>query len=224
MKFYGDRLREIRKKRGFSQEELADAIGAAHASISKWENGVTIPLLSSIEKLTVVLDCTAQFLTGDTYSEENTKQGDFVFIPLFDTTTVASCGVGNGLYGVDFSSTDTLPVASSVFNSYDTSRKPFAMYIEGDSMTGADINDGDIVIVNPADEVNSSDTALVCYNDKYFVKWIVYKNNGDIELRSANPAYQPLIIEKEYTEMSSWFRIVGKVVEVMAKKKPKSAY
>ncbi len=37
----GNRIRTLRKERGFTQEQLADAIGISFQAVSKWENGVS---------------------------------------------------------------------------------------------------------------------------------------------------------------------------------------
>lgn len=36
-----DRIRELRRKRGMSQEELAEQIGISRQAVSKWESGVS---------------------------------------------------------------------------------------------------------------------------------------------------------------------------------------
>ena len=35
-----DKIMELRKKNGWSQEELAEKVGVSRQSISKWESGV----------------------------------------------------------------------------------------------------------------------------------------------------------------------------------------
>lgn len=34
-----DRIQQLRKKKGISQEELADRIGVSRQAVSKWESG-----------------------------------------------------------------------------------------------------------------------------------------------------------------------------------------
>lgn len=46
----------------------------------------------------------------------------------------------------------------------------------------------------------------------------------DAELRSANPNYGPIIVEKEYAESKDWFKVIGKVVRTVNIGKPKSAF
>jgi transcriptional regulator with XRE-family HTH domain len=53
---FGARLRELRTVAGLTQCELADAIGAAQATICHLERGDTRPSLTMITKLALALD------------------------------------------------------------------------------------------------------------------------------------------------------------------------
>lgn len=59
---FGSRLREARKMKGFTQKQLADAIGAKHNSISNWENDQNRPGPDSIELILGVLGISANSL------------------------------------------------------------------------------------------------------------------------------------------------------------------
>lgn len=39
----GNKIKELRKERGITQEELANNIGVSFQAVSKWENGITLP-------------------------------------------------------------------------------------------------------------------------------------------------------------------------------------
>ena len=39
----GNRIRELRKQRGITQEQLADCVGVSFQAVSKWENGIALP-------------------------------------------------------------------------------------------------------------------------------------------------------------------------------------
>ncbi len=43
-----EKLQMLRKKNGYSQEQLADKIGIARQTVSKWENGQAIPELNGL--------------------------------------------------------------------------------------------------------------------------------------------------------------------------------
>ncbi len=57
-KLLGKRLRELRKRRGISQERLAELIEVDPTTVSNIENGKNYPTMSNLYKLLEVLDCT----------------------------------------------------------------------------------------------------------------------------------------------------------------------
>ena len=158
-------------------------------------------------------------------AKSNIKISDnFIEIPLLTMATVASCGAGNGLDGVVPESTENIYIEADTFTCLDDTRKPFAVSIEGDSMIGAGLEEGVKAVINPAEEVYSGDTALVCYDGSWMIKWVVIRPDKSIELRPANPNYSPTCIEAEYAADPSWFRIIGKVVATVRKGYPKRAF
>ena len=44
-------LRELRERSGRSLRELADLVGVSHATVLRWELGVTFPRLDELERL-----------------------------------------------------------------------------------------------------------------------------------------------------------------------------
>ena len=50
MKF-GDKLIALRKKKGLSQEELAEKLGVSRQSVSKWESNNTYPETDKIVQI-----------------------------------------------------------------------------------------------------------------------------------------------------------------------------
>lgn len=50
----GEKLYQLRRSRGLSQEQLAERIGVSRQTISKWEGGLSTP---DLEKLIALADC-----------------------------------------------------------------------------------------------------------------------------------------------------------------------
>lgn len=48
---FGEKLRQLRKSRGLTQEELADALYVSRTAISKWESGRGYPGIDSLKEL-----------------------------------------------------------------------------------------------------------------------------------------------------------------------------
>ena len=53
----GQRLRELREKRGLIQLALAEFAGISHIYVSAMERGVTLPNLLTVLRLAVALNC-----------------------------------------------------------------------------------------------------------------------------------------------------------------------
>jgi transcriptional regulator with XRE-family HTH domain len=61
----GERLRELRKRAGMTQEELAGCIDVHLNTISRWENGIDTPKTLKIKRLAEALGCTeSELLNG----------------------------------------------------------------------------------------------------------------------------------------------------------------
>lgn len=66
-----NRLKELRKEKGFNQEEVGDAIGVTKVSICCYENGNRFPSLESIIKLANYFNVSMDYLLGrDLFIEE----------------------------------------------------------------------------------------------------------------------------------------------------------
>lgn len=60
-----DKLQLVRKRNGYSQEKLADKIGIARQTISKWENGQAIPELNGLILLSELYGVTIDRIVKD---------------------------------------------------------------------------------------------------------------------------------------------------------------
>ncbi|MEF2824125.1 MAG: helix-turn-helix transcriptional regulator [Peptococcaceae bacterium] len=64
-----DKIIQLRKKSGWSQEELAAQMGVSRQSVSKWESGQSIPDLDKILKLSALFNVSTDFLLKDELSD-----------------------------------------------------------------------------------------------------------------------------------------------------------
>ena len=60
----GERLRDIRKDHGDTQESLGRKLGFATPTVSKWEQGKTDPDLETFKKICKMYDVSADYLLG----------------------------------------------------------------------------------------------------------------------------------------------------------------
>lgn len=57
-----ERLQELRKKLGYSQEQVADMLGLSRQAISKWESGQGKPEVDNIIKMTEIYQVSADYI------------------------------------------------------------------------------------------------------------------------------------------------------------------
>lgn len=94
--------------------------------------------------------------------------------------------------------------------------RAFTVRVVGDSMTGAGINHGDLVIIRPQPVVEQGEPALVRINDEATIKYL-YRSDNHLVLRSANPHYKPIKVGPNQN-----VAVVGKVVKVIKKEEVES--
>jgi repressor LexA len=72
----------------------------------------------------------------------------------------------------------------------------FLLKVSGDSLTGAGIFDGDLVIIERKKEADNGDIVLAQIDREWTLK-ILEKIQGVVKLRSANPKYPPFLPREE---------------------------
>ena len=61
----GQKLKEIRKRFGLSQEQLAEIMNVSRQAITKWENDGGLPDVSNLQELSKVFGITVDYLLND---------------------------------------------------------------------------------------------------------------------------------------------------------------
>ncbi len=84
----------------------------------------------------------------------------------------------------------------------------FALRVKGDSMTGAGILDGDLVIVKPQNSAKHGDIVVARLNQEEATVKRLIRKPGIIHLAPENAKYKPIPVD-EHTE------IIGKVIRVV---------
>ena len=122
-------------------------------------------------------------------------------IPLYSSIC---CGMG--LF-VEEHIEDYIAVPDRYINS---NNEYFANIAKGDSMIGKGINDGDTLIFEKTNVLESGQIGSFCINDGNDCVCKIFRklNNGMIVLESANQKYDPIIIDVT----NECFRVIGKLV------------
>ena len=90
----------------------------------------------------------------------------------------------------------------------------FFVRVQGDSMTGAGIHDGDLLVVDRSLRPASGDVIIACVDGDFTVKTLRLGNgergmgNGEVRLVAANPNY-PDIVLKSGQEMDYFGKVTA---------------
>ena len=77
-----EKLFELRKEKGWSQEKLAEQINVSRQSISKWESGQVLPEIEKIIELSKIFQVTTDYLLLDESIEKVSTAVILVMIPF----------------------------------------------------------------------------------------------------------------------------------------------
>lgn len=70
---FADKLTELRKKSGWSQEDLADRLEVSRQSVSKWESAQSVPDMVRILKLSELFGVSTDYLLKDELGPESLR-------------------------------------------------------------------------------------------------------------------------------------------------------
>jgi len=97
---------------------------------------------------------------------------------------------------------DLIPVPSQMVRNIESA---FLLRVRGDSMSGEGILPRDLVVVRPQNTANHGELVAVLIGDEATVKRISYEANS-VRLLPSNPAYEPIVIDREDA------RVIGRIV------------
>lgn len=94
---FNEKLQQLRKQRGLTQEELAEELYVSRTAISKWESGRGYPSIDSLKAIAVFFSVTVdELLSGDEIlciAEKDSKQKECRFRDTVFGLLDASCAM-----------------------------------------------------------------------------------------------------------------------------------
>ena len=73
---FSEKLTQLRRRQGLSQEHLADRLGVTRQSVSKWEGGAAMPELSKLVALSELFGVSVDYLVKDYLEAPETPEGE----------------------------------------------------------------------------------------------------------------------------------------------------
>jgi len=195
----GDIIKQLRKERKITQAELAKKLGVAPTAVSAWERNENRPLM---DKLSVIADIFNVPITRFFESDEfgGNAVVDMIYLPV-----VGRISCGNGVLAYeDIEGYEPTPKEWLYGGEY------FYLRAQGDSMVGARIHNGDLLLIRKQSDVENGEIAAVLINDnEEAVLKRVYKNGDQLVLQSENPKYGPIFAPPENV------KIIGKLKKIV---------
>lgn len=78
MTMFQKRVKQLRKDRGWSQDETAARLGVTRAAVGNWEQGIREPDYVTLEKIADVFNCEMQYLLGEKPASDLTIDERFI--------------------------------------------------------------------------------------------------------------------------------------------------
>jgi phage repressor protein C with HTH and peptisase S24 domain len=228
MKTLGERVKEERKKRRWSQADLGAKVGVSQAAISEIErdvpksSGLVIPIAKAFkvdvnyltdgkENISKQVADNSDIVIIGGKSGEVADPKEYVMIPRYDVR--GSCGEGIDVNEVTIVDGMPMPVAWLRAQNLPEAHLLAVIEASGDSMQPT-IEDGQTLIVNTVDiEPKSTKIYLICIDGKLFIKRLIYTPDGWI-MRSDNPNksnYPDFMIEEaKFSSIDIQGRVVWK--------------
>lgn len=195
-----DVLRELRKKKGITQDELAKMLGIAKSTISMYENGNREPSIEQLKRLAAIFNVDMNYLLQEQFPTILPVEKTSVLVPKLGSVAAGlGCLADNEIIGYE-------PFDASSLKS---GHRYMCLEVKGDSMYPVLI-EGDIVLVQCQSSVDSGSFAVLTINgNEGVIKKVKYGPDW-IELHSINPMYPVRRFEgAEVTQVN----VMGLVVE-----------
>lgn len=196
------KLKELRKSKGMTLDELAELIGTSKQTIHRYENGIinNVPP-DKVVSLANALGTTPGELMG-WETEPSVAYENVIPMSLKSIPVLGDIACGMPIYA-----DERRESFASVSDKFDAD---FCLTARGDSMIGARIFDGDIVFIRSQSAVENGEIAAVILGDEATLKRVYYYPNEEkLVLSPENPRYAPLVyVGRELENV----KIIGKAV------------
>ena len=203
----GDRIVTARKNAGYSQTELATAIGISKQLLYKYEVGKITNIPSDrIEKIAEITHVSPAYIMGwidtPTLTEKDAPiASNLISVRPREIPILGTICAGDGIYAEEnYEGTFTLDKSISA---------DFAIWVKGDSMINANIHDGDLAFIRKCtDFVDGRIYAVIIDGSNEATLKAVNTYDDFLVLTPSNPSYGVITVDQ------SEVHFVGELVGV----------
>lgn len=80
----GERIKELRQLRGFTQDDVAEKLGMKRSNFSSYETGRTIPPSNILSEMATLFNTSTDYLLGKTENSDPVNDTELEFIKNLD--------------------------------------------------------------------------------------------------------------------------------------------
>lgn len=169
-----NRVRELRKRAGMQQKELAILVGVSKPTVSEWELNKKNPSGERLIKLTKIFGVDAGTILGY----------DPLFVPIQRNKVPIIGEIACG------TPTEAIQNNEGYTDVPEDVRADFALRCKGDSMEPT-FKSGDLVLIRIQPDVENGQIAAVNVNGETTLKHVYHQQDG-LMLVADNPVYSPI--------------------------------
>lgn len=189
MSGFSDMLVYLRKRDGYSQQELAQKIGVSRSTIGMYETGEREPAFETLEALADTFNVNMATLLGQPSGSVCLPKNIVPIGHMPQVPLVGRIACGTPILAEE-NITDYVDLPGHV-------RADYALTCIGDSMINAGIRDGDIVYIRQQSVVDNGQIAAVLVGDEEATLKRFYRVGDTVTLNAENPAFPPLVFVGE---------------------------
>ena len=192
----GETIRALRKKRGYSQDELAELASLNRVTVAKYELGRVEPGAQALMRIAEALDVSADRLLGI----EDRKTSPYIQIVEKSVPILGSIACGQPIFA-DENFDGYVSVPEGV-------KADYALLCKGDSMYPT-LQDGDYVLIKQKPDVYDGQIAAVLIDDEATLKRVHHLPDGLVLNPDNQDDYSPIVLR---AEDAANVRILGEAV------------
>ncbi len=202
---FAKRLTNLLAERGETCRSVGDAVHLSAGTISRYCNNlIDKPKMAVVRMLAEHFRVSFEWLMGYDTPEDQATQAGLMPVERRRIPMLGQIAAGQPI---------TANEEHDCYVEADAERADFCLRVKGDSMIGARIYDGDIVLIHAQPDVEDGEIAVVLIDDEATLKR-VYKLGDRVVLRAENPAYPPMEFHKADGKT---LRILGKAIAFQGK-------
>lgn len=203
----GDKIKNLRKEKKLTQEELAAAIDISSQTLLNYETEKRQIPIDILGKIAIYFKIPIGYFFNEDnsiYSVASSGKLDTKKIPILENV---SAGFGNliDIFNDDHVK-DWIDISVNIAKNAD-----FGTFIEGNSMEPR-FHDGDLILVRKTNVLEPGEIGIFTLNDQVYCKKYEYNPFlKTVTLKSLNRDYEPIKVNKD-----DEFKIEGRVVSCIA--------